>query len=176
MIEENYGFIHEELDIKILILYVLHKLPYVVEPDTLFDLCASDSGVGYFTYSECLEALVSNENVVETEFGYRITEKGIVNARAVGSSLPYSVRNKIDRLIEPVEARLARQSMIRAEYHTGDTGGMVSLGVSDGVGEFLSLELLVGSEEQARKIRRNFRKDAEAYYNKLLEVLSEPLN
>ena len=42
------GFIHEKLDIKILILYILRRLPGTVDPETLAELCQCDSGVGYF--------------------------------------------------------------------------------------------------------------------------------
>ena len=33
------GFIHEKLDIKILILFILRRLPGEVEPETLCELC-----------------------------------------------------------------------------------------------------------------------------------------
>ena len=36
---DHWGFIHEELDIKILILFVLRRLPGVVDPNELSDFC-----------------------------------------------------------------------------------------------------------------------------------------
>ena len=51
---EGLGFIHEKLDIKILILYILNHLPAAVDGQTLSDLVFCDNGIGYFDYSDCL--------------------------------------------------------------------------------------------------------------------------
>ena len=88
---DNLGFIHEKLDIKILILYILRRLPYTVEPETLQELCQQcDTGIGYFDYSDCLSELVDTGHVTEDEEGYRITGKGVKNAEAVGGGLAMS--------------------------------------------------------------------------------------
>ena len=36
---DRFGFIHEKLDIKILILFILRRLPGVVDRETLGELC-----------------------------------------------------------------------------------------------------------------------------------------
>ena len=100
------GFIHEKLDIKILILFILRRLPGEVEPETLCELCQCDGGIDYFDYSDCLSDLIETEHIKETPTGYTITDKGAKNAEAVESSLPYSVRMKALKLLAPVEERL----------------------------------------------------------------------
>ena len=60
---DQYGFIHEKLDIKILILFVLRRLPGTVEAETLRGLVMCDDGIGYFDYSDCLSELVTGGNV-----------------------------------------------------------------------------------------------------------------
>ena len=54
---DRFGFIHEKLDIKILILFILRRLPGVVDRETLGELCQCDNGIGYFDYSDCLASL-----------------------------------------------------------------------------------------------------------------------
>ena len=46
----------EKLDIKILILFILRRLPENVESQMLAELALSDGGVGYFEYAEGTEA------------------------------------------------------------------------------------------------------------------------
>ena len=70
---ERFGFIHEKLDIKILILFILSRLPGEVPPEVLGELCQCDDGIGYFDYSDCLAELVETEHITETETGYTIT-------------------------------------------------------------------------------------------------------
>ena len=82
------GFIHEKLDIKILILYILRRLPGTVDPETLAELCQCDSGVGYFDYSDCRADLVDTGHITESEEGYCITEKGARNADICFCDIP----------------------------------------------------------------------------------------
>ena len=169
---DHFGFIHEKLDIKILILFLLRRLPGEVDPSTLGDLCRMcDDGIGYFDYADCLAELVDTGHITENETGYIITEKGARNADATESSLPYSVRSKALRGIAPVEERMRRMAMITARHKTQDDGCFVELAMSDGAGEIVHLNLLVASEDQARRIEKRFRKNAEKTYHQIVELL-----
>ena len=170
---DRLGFIHEKLDIKILILFILRRLPGVVEPETLLELCQCDGGIGYFDYSDCLSELIETGHIEKHEEGYSITEKGARNADAVESSLPYSVRNKALKLLAPVEERLRRAAMLTARHEITDGGCVVELAMSDGVGELINLKLLCADEAQAKLMEKNFRLDAESYYQKIIELMSE---
>ena len=168
---DNLGFIHDKLDIKILILYVLRRLPGVVDSETLRSLCQCDDGIGYFDYAECLSELVANGNIADEDEGYTITELGARNADEVESTLPFSVRSKAMKLIEPVQERLRRAAMITARHSVGDEGCQVELAMSDGKGEIIRMSFLCAGEEQARQIEKNFRRGAESYYQQIVELL-----
>jgi hypothetical protein len=171
---DHFGFIHEKLDIKILILFILRRLPGTVEPSTLGDLCRQcDDGVGYFDYSDCLGELMLSGHVVGEDEEYAITDKGLRNSREVESSLPFSVRSKALRLIAPVEERLARAAMIRTDSVTDEEGCHVRLAMSDGKGEIISMSLLCAGEEQAKTMKKTFRRSAEEIYQRIVEILCE---
>lgn len=170
---DQVGRLSEKLDIKILILFVLRRLPGTVDPETLLDLCQYDSGIDYFDYSDCLSELEESGNVARTPKGYSITEKGARNADEVESSLPYSLRSKTLKRVLPVQERLRRLSMIVAQHKTTRGGCFVELAMSDGKGEIIRLRLLCADDEQAELIENNFREKAESYYHQIVQLLSE---
>ena len=171
---DHHGFIHEKLDIKLLILFILSRLPAPVDRGTLDELCQQcDDGVGYFDYSDCLGELIATGHVVCEDEEYTATDKGRENGREVESSLPYSVRARALKLIAPVEERLARAAMIRAESETGEDGCHVKLSMSDGKGEIISLSLLCAGETQAKLMKKTFRRSAEQIYQRIVEILCE---
>ena len=174
MENNNLGFIRDKLDIQILLLYILDRLPSPTDELTLADLALFDGGFTWFEFADSLAALVQTEHVAEEDGKYEITDKGRRNVGYVGSSLPYSVRAKADRLTTPVAAALRRQSMIETASESAANGGRtVSLRLSDGMGEIISMHLAVPDETQARAIEGKFRKDAEEIYNKIIAILTE---
>ena len=81
---------------------------------------------------------------------------------------------KVDKAIVPVVRAMNRNSMIRASHESLPEGGcMVELSMGDGVGEVISLRLLAAGEEQAKKMEEKFHAEAEAFYNRVVEILSE---
>ena len=170
----NFGFIHEDLDIQILILYVLDKLPGPVKPYTLSDLCLFDGGFTWFDYSQCLAKLIRTGHVTDENGLYEITEKGRRNVTAVATSLPFSVRAKADKLTAPVAASMRREQLIETDCQPADAEGgqTVTLRMSDGVGEVIDLRLAVPNEALAEIIQTNFRSDAELLYNQIILLLT----
>lgn len=170
---QKFGFIHEKLDIKILILFILRRLPGAVDHDTLWDLVQCDEGVVYFYFAECLADLVDTAHIDYEDKKYKITEKGARNAETVESSLPYSVRMKAERMLAPLADKMRRDAMIITEHFKTDSGLIEHLAMSDGAGEIIDMRLLIASENQAKIIETNFRRDAEKIYQQIIELVSK---
>lgn len=170
---ERLGFLNDKLDIKLLILFVLRRLPAEIDIERLADLILIDGGVGYFDYKECLSELISTAQIEEEDNHVRITAKGSRNGEILETDLPFSVRVKAEKTLAPVADEMRRSSMILANHEKGESGVTVYLAVSDGIGTIFDLKILASDEEQAKKIEKNFRKDAEGFYARFIQELSE---
>ena len=170
---ERFGFIHEKLDIKILILFVLNRLPGPVSLETLADLVMVDDGFDYFEYTQCLAELVRTGHVEQNENSYIITKLGAENGDTVESSIPYSVRARAERNAQPLIVKMKRDRQILTSHEKTKDGGIkVSLSLSDGIGSVISMSLLSSGEEQAKIIEKAFRGDAENIYHKIIKLLT----
>lgn len=170
----KYGFIHDKLDIKILILYVIKRLPYPVDYSTLSDLVNNlDDGIDYFDYADCVHDLVENGHIIDDDGFYSISEKGIKNADSVETSIPYTVRLHAKEKLKTVAEEMRRQGMISAERIIEDGANYALLSLNDGAGEIFQLKILVSNETQAKQIKRNFRLHAEKLYKDVIELLTE---
>lgn len=174
-VENRLGFIHSEMELKVLILFILRRLPERAAFQELTDMTLlTDGAIDYFDFTQSLSDLVDTEHVSLTEDGYLITEKGRVNGEAMESSLPYSVRVRAEKAASTLANLQRRRSMITASHEMRSRGGFtVKLSMSDGMGPILSLELLTGDDKQSEQIEENFKKNAEKLYGRIVELLME---
>lgn len=168
----GFGFIHDKLEVKILILFILNRLPEPVDMSTLAELTLCDNGITYFDFADALGELISTGHVYEKNGYYTITDKGTRNGAAAETSVPYSVRMKAEKGTQELSKELSRNAMIKTAYRERETGGVtVSLSLSDGIGDIISMDVLAGNEKQAQTIERNFKKNAEHIYNAVVNIL-----
>lgn len=171
---DHFGFIHEKMDIKVLILYVLDLLPAPVDSITLSELVFCDDGIGYFDYSDCLAELVETEQITEEKGKYQITEIGHENVNTVESTLPYSVRSKARKVTAPLAEKMRRAAMIKAQHKEQSDGTfLVELAVSDGVSDILSMSVMSPTEALAETMEHTFRSNAEHIYHDVVRILTE---
>jgi len=168
----NYGFIHEKIDIKVLILFIMRRLFEPITFEALTELTLFDGGISYFDYSECVADLVRTGHLRFEGDAYSITDKGMHNGGVVENNLPYSVRIKAENRASMFRALQGREAMIETSSAENPDGGfVVNLALSDGVGEIVKMELYTVNESQARSLEKGFRKNAEGIYHAIMEML-----
>ena len=168
----NFGFIHEKIDIKILILFILRRLTAPIRIEDLAELTMCDDGISFFDFADCVAELIKTEHIRLQDEKYSVTEKGERNGWITENSLPYSVRIKVEDSTSALRTTQNRNALIRTSHTDNPDGGCtVMLSLSDGVGDILSLELYSGSERQAIDLENGFRKKAEGIYNILIESI-----
>lgn len=167
------GFIHDELEIKFLILYITARIIEPIPFDTVLDLTMCDDAIDYFDFSECLADLVKTEHLTLSEDGlYSITEKGIRNSKICESSLPYSVRLRCDKNLEVWNRKLRRKNQVKASWEQRHNGTYtLKLALDDDMGSVMDLRLMVPREDMAKLLADRFRKSPEKVYGKIMEIL-----
>lgn len=169
------GFIHDKLDIKVLILYVMSRVAASIDFAALTELSLCDDGIDYFDYAECVDDLVTSEHLTEDDKHlYAITEKGERNGSICESSLPYTVRKKCDKALAKLNAILRRNAQVRVEIEPRDEDCYtLRLILDDETDNIMTLELLTVSEQQAQKLGEQFRARPELTYNGILRLLTQ---
>lgn len=166
------GFIHDKLDIKLLILYIMARVMAPIDLPTLTDLALCDGGVDYFLFAESVSELVSSGHLAQDGERYHITEKGRTHSEMTESSLPYSVRLKCGKALAGLNGRLRRAAQVRAQISPREDGAFdLELALDDNDGNLFTLTLLVAGEAQAKHLAQRFQAAPEHIYNDILTVL-----
>lgn len=166
------GFIHDELDLKVLILYLLCRAEGPVDLAALTDLTLLDDGIDYFTFVQAVEDLVASGHLLLEDGVYTVTQKGRANSAIMESSLPGVIRGRCAKVLREFNAQARRAAQVTAQVTAQDTGVLVELGLNDGVRPMFSLSLLAPSEEQAQAVAQRFQKRPEAIFSAILDLLT----
>jgi len=170
----NFGFIHEQIEVKVLILFIMRRLSEPVTLEVLAGLTMCDDGIGYFDVTECMTDMIETGHLRVENSMYSLTPKGERNGEVLENNLPYSVRIKAEGSTALVRANLNRDAMIKTGRSTKESGGYnVSLSLSDGIGDIISMELFAANEQQANAMEKGFRKDAEKIYHSIIDLLAK---
>ena len=166
------GFIHGELEQKVLILYILSRLSEPAPFETLLDLSLCDDGISYFDFTERLSELVDTGHVVGPEGGYAITEKGRRTAEICEEELPYTVRMRCDESTEACNRAMRREEQVRCTAEARRNGTFtVRMILDDDIGNLMDLQVMAPGKALADAVTERFRKNPERIYTRLMDLL-----
>ena len=166
------GFIQSELDLKLLVLYIMARTAQPVTFPQLLELALCDAGVDYFSLTQAVEHMVETGQLSRDGERYAITEKGRRNSEICQSSLPYSVRMHCDENLVRLNDTLRREAQIQASVQDREDGTCtLSLEFSDGSSPLFTLSLLVPDRTGALSMAQTFRRDPAAFYHALISLL-----
>ncbi|MBD5134034.1 MAG: DUF4364 family protein [Clostridiales bacterium] len=165
------GFIHDKLDIKLLVLYIMDRVAAPIDFSTLTDLAMCDNGVDYFRFAEAVAELKDSGHLGRDGEYYAVTDKGRRTCAAGESSLSPVIRQRCDRRLDPLNRVLKRKSQVRAEVTEQPLGFDVCLSMDDDKGSLFSLTLLAPTHEDAQRVAGSFLDHPDRVYNALLGVL-----
>ena len=87
---QRLGFIHDMLDVKVLILFVMSRVNYPVSIGEIYELCYQDECLSYFDVCTAVPEMVKSGHLAESEpERYVITEKGRQDGELTADSIAY---------------------------------------------------------------------------------------
>lgn len=171
---EHHGFIHDMLDVKVLILYVMARVLYPVDAQKLYELCYQDDCLSYFDVQTALPELVESGHLEQNDDGYVITDKGRDAGSVTEDSIAYPVAQRAERAVDRFNRAVRRDSFIHAQILPRQGGDFsVMMGLDDEMGNLMTLELMAPTQSQARKLGDAFRKNADVLFRTVMQLLTE---
>ena len=168
------GFIQDDLDLKLLVLYIMDRAAGPITFLQLFELALCDAGVDYFSLAQAVDHMVATGQLTKEEDRYAITEKGRRNSQICEGGLPRSVRRHCDDNLIQVNATLRRESQVRARIMDREDGtATLCLTLEDDSSPLLHLALLSPGREQAERWAEAFQSDPSALYMNVIKLLDK---
>ena len=164
---QRLGFIHDMMDVKVLILFVMSRVGYPVNVQQIYELCFQDDCLSYFDVCTALPEMVESGHLKKAEDEcYVITDKGRETAKLVEDSIAFSVRQKAENAVDRFNRKVRRSSFVRTKVTPRETGDFsVVMSLDDEMGNLMTLELVAPEQRQANRLSRLMEKKAEAVYN-----------
>lgn len=168
------GFIQDDLDLKLLVLYIMDRTAGPITFLQLFELALCDAGVDYFSLSHAVDHMVSTGQLSKEEDRYAITEKGRRNSQICESSLPPSLRRHCDENLVRVNEALRQEAQVRAQIIDREDGtATLCLTLEDEASSLLHVALLAPERAQAERWAAGFKKDPSALYMGIVKLLEQ---
>lgn len=171
---QRLGFIHDMMDVKVLILYVMARANYPMNCQEIYEVCYQDECLSYFDVCTALPEMVASGHLTESEEKYEITEKGRQDGSLTEDSIAFTVKQRAENAIIRFNCKLRRSSYVKTRILPREDGcATVMMTLDDETGNLMNLELMAPNRRQAIRLSRLFEQKAEQVYNLVIaELLS----
>ena len=169
---QRLGFIHDMMDVKVLILYVAARSSYPMSAQEVYELCYQDECLSYFDVCTALPQMVESGHLqlLEDE-RYEITEKGRNDGKLTEDSIAYTVKQKAENAVARFNRQLRRSSFVKTQIIEQDGAPSVMMALNDEQGNLMTLEMSAPSRRQAIRLSKLFEKKAELLYTIIMSEL-----
>lgn len=164
---QRLGFIHDMMDIKILILFVAARTQYPMTMQELYELCYQDDCVSYFDICTAVPEMVASGHLKQLpEEKYEITDKGREDGCVTEDSIAFTVRRRAENAVARFNRQIRRSSFVKTQILPRSSGDYsVIMALDDEMGNLMTLELLAPDQRQAAQLEKLFEQKAEDLYS-----------
>ena len=172
---QRHGFIHDMMDVKVLILFVAARSSYPMTTQELYEVCYQDECLSYFDVCTAIPEMVSSGHLQKIgEDQYEITEKGRQDGAVTEDSIAFTVRQRAENAIARFNRQLRRSSFVKTHVIPRDDGECsVVMSLDDEHSNLMTLELVAPNQRQAVRLAKSFEAKAEIIYNLTMTELLE---
>ena len=172
---QRLGFIHDMMDVKVLILYVASRAQYPMTTQEIYEVCYQDDCLSYFDVCTAVPEMVASGHMESPEAEkYVITEKGRETAELTGDSLAFTVKQRAEDAVARFNRQLRRSNFVKSQIMPRENGEFsVVIGLDDEMGNLMTLELVAPDQRQAVRMSRMLEKKAEMIYTLTMAELME---
>ena len=164
---QRLGFIHDMMDVKVLILFVTARSNYPMTIQEIYEVSYQDECLSYFDVCTAVPEMVKSGHLQALEEDkYQITEKGRDAGSLVEDSIAFTVKQKAENAVAKFNRQIRRSSFVRTQVIPRDNGDFsVVMSLDDEMGNLMTLELMAPDRRQAVRLSRLFEQKAEEVYN-----------
>ncbi len=164
---QRLGFIHDMLDVKVLVLFVMSRVNYPVTTSEIYELCYQDDCLSYFDVCTAVPEMVKSGHLKEVEDKkYAITEKGKADGSLTEDSIAFTVKQRAENAVAKYNRQIRRSSYVKTQVIPREGGDFsVIMALDDEMGNLMTLELVAPDQRQAVRLGKLFEKKAEMVYN-----------
>ena len=113
---QRLGFIHDMMDVKVLVLYVMARVNYPVNVQQIYELCYQDECLSYFDVCTAVPELVNSTHLVQVDGDcYEITDKGRADLNLTEDSIAFTVRQKAENAVARFNRQIRRSSFVKTQ-------------------------------------------------------------
>lgn len=172
---QRLGFIHDMMDVKVLILYVAARASYPMTLQEIYELCYQDECLSYFDVCIAVPEMVTSGHLKQLDGEhYEITDKGRRDGEITADSIAFTVKQRAENAVARFNRQLRRSSMVRSRVVPRENGDYsVIMALDDEMGNLMTLELFAPDQRQAVRLGKLFEKKAETVYNLTMTELLE---
>ena len=170
---KRLGFIHDMLDVKVLLLFVMARANYPVTSQEAYELCYQDECLSYFDVCTAIPEMVKTGHLEEVEpERYQITQKGRETEELTGDSIAFTVKQKAENAVARFNRQIRRSSLVKTQVVPRDNGEcQVVMSLDDEMGNLMTLELSAPDQRQGYRLARLYEDKAELVYNLIMTAL-----
>ena len=173
---QRLGFIHDMMDVKVLILFVAARSNYPMTAQEIYELCYQDDCLSYFDVCTAIPEMVKSGHLKQLDGEkYEITEKGRDAGSLTEDSIAFTVKQRAENAVARFNRQIRRSSFVKTQTVPREGGDYsVIMSLDDEMGNLMTLELAAPDQRQAVRLAKLFEKKAENMYNlTMTELLDE---